>query len=37
MKLNDIFTRSVVTARPEETLAEVALRMQEHNVGAATK
>lgn len=33
MKLNDIFTRSVVTAGPEETLATVALRMQEHNVG----
>lgn len=33
MKLNDIFTRSVVTATSEETLAAVALRMQEHNVG----
>jgi len=33
MKLNDIFTRSVVTAGPEETLAAVARRMQEHNVG----
>jgi len=33
MKLNDIFTRNVVTAGPEETLAAVALRMQEHNVG----
>jgi CBS domain-containing protein len=33
MKLNEIFTRSVVTAGPEETLAAVALRMQEHNVG----
>jgi CBS domain-containing protein len=33
MKLNDIFTRSVVTAKPEETLAAVALRMQQHNVG----
>jgi len=33
MKLNDIFTRTVVTAGPEETLATVALRMQEHNVG----
>jgi CBS domain-containing protein len=33
MKLNDIFTRSVVTAAPEETLATVALEMQEHNVG----
>jgi CBS domain-containing protein len=34
MKLNDIFTRSVVTAGPEDTLAAVATRMQEHNVGA---
>jgi CBS domain-containing protein len=33
MKLNDMFIRSVVTARPEETLAAVARRMQEHNVG----
>jgi CBS domain-containing protein len=33
MKLNEVCTRSVVTARPEETLAAVALRMQEHNVG----
>jgi len=33
VKLNDIFTRSVVTAGPDETLATVALRMQEHNVG----
>ncbi len=33
MKLNDIFTRNVVTARPEETLAAVAIRMQEHNIG----
>jgi len=33
MKLNDIFTRTVVTATPEETLAAVALRMQEHNIG----
>jgi len=33
MKLNDIFTRNVVTARPEETLSAVAIRMQEHNVG----
>jgi CBS domain-containing protein len=33
MKLNEIFTRSVVTAGPEETLAAVALKMQEHNVG----
>jgi CBS domain-containing protein len=33
MKLNEIFTRNVVTAGPGETLAAVALRMQEHNVG----
>ena len=33
MKLNEIFTRNVVTAGPEETLAAVALKMQEHNVG----
>jgi CBS domain-containing protein len=33
MKLNEIFTKSVVTAGPEETLAAVALRMQERNVG----
>jgi len=33
MKLHEIFTRSVVTAGPEETLAAVAVRMQEHNVG----
>lgn len=33
MKLNDIFTRNVVTAAPDESLAGVALRMQEHNVG----
>jgi len=33
MKLNDLFTRDVVTAGPEEALAGIALRMQEHNVG----
>jgi CBS domain-containing protein len=33
MKLSEIFTRGVVTAWPEETLAAVAHRMQEHNVG----
>lgn len=33
MKLNDVFTRSVVTAGPAETLAAVACKMQEHNVG----
>jgi CBS domain-containing protein len=33
MKLNDLFTRNVVTGGPEETLAEIAFRMQEHNVG----
>lgn len=33
MKLNDIFTRNVVTAEPEETLAAIAQKMQQHNVG----
>ncbi|HLN30140.1 MAG TPA: CBS domain-containing protein [Gemmataceae bacterium] len=33
MKLNEIFTRDVVTAGPEETLAAVAAKMAEHNVG----
>ncbi len=33
MKLNEIFTRSVVTAGPDESLAAVARRMQDHNVG----
>jgi CBS domain-containing protein len=33
MKLNDIFPQRVVSAGPEESLAAVALRMQEHNVG----
>jgi CBS domain-containing protein len=33
MKLSDMFTRKVVTAGPGETLASVARRMQEHNVG----
>jgi CBS domain-containing protein len=33
MKLNEIFTRNVVTGRPDETVAAVAFRMQEHNVG----
>jgi CBS domain-containing protein len=33
MKLNDIFTRNVIIAGPEETLAAVALRMHQHNVG----
>ena len=35
MKLNDLFTRNVVTAGPEEALAAIALRMREHNVGTA--
>lgn len=34
MKINDIFTRIVITARPEESLAAVAVKMREHNVGA---
>jgi CBS domain-containing protein len=33
MKLNDIFTRNVVTAEPEDTLEAVAHLMQDHNVG----
>ncbi len=33
MKLNDIFTRTVVTASPTDTLASVARAMLEHNVG----
>ena len=33
MKLNDLFTRDVVTAGPDEALAGIARRMQEHNVG----
>jgi CBS domain-containing protein len=33
MKLNDIFTRNVITAAPQDTLASVAASMQEHNVG----
>jgi CBS domain-containing protein len=33
MKLNDLFTRNVVTAGPDEALAGIARRMQEHNVG----
>ncbi len=33
MKLNDIFTKNVISAGPEESLAAVALQMQEHNVG----
>jgi CBS domain-containing protein len=33
MKLNDLFTRNVITAGPGEALAEIARRMQEYNVG----
>jgi CBS domain-containing protein len=33
MKLNDLFTRRVITAGPEDPLTAVARRMQEHNVG----
>jgi len=33
MNLKEAFTRNVVTAQPEETLAAVATRMKEHNVG----
>jgi CBS domain-containing protein len=34
MNLSEIFTRSVVTAGPDDTVAAVARKMQEHNVGA---
>jgi CBS domain-containing protein len=33
MKLSDIFTKSVIAAAPGESLAAVAIKMQEHNVG----
>lgn len=33
MKLNEIFTRNVITAGPADTLATVACKMREHNVG----
>jgi CBS domain-containing protein len=33
MRLFEVFTRGVITAAPEETLAQVAGKMQEHNVG----
>ena len=33
MKLNDLFTRAVITAGPDEALAGIARRMQEYNVG----
>ena len=33
MNLNEIFTRNVITGQPEETVAAIAFRMQEHNVG----
>ena len=33
MRLFDVFTRGVITAASEETLARVAGKMQEHNVG----
>jgi CBS domain-containing protein len=33
MKLNDFFTRNVVTAGPDESLTKIAVKMQEHNVG----
>lgn len=34
MKLCDLFTKLVVTATADESLQAIALRMQEHNVGA---
>jgi CBS domain-containing protein len=33
MKLSELFTRRVITAEPDETLAGIADLMQEHNVG----
>jgi CBS domain-containing protein len=33
MKLNDLFTRQVITGGPEDSLTEIARRMQEHSVG----
>jgi CBS domain-containing protein len=37
MKLCDLFTKDVVTADPGETLATVARRMSERNVGAVVR
>ncbi len=34
MKLNDIFTKAVVTAAPGTALSAVARQMRDHNVGA---
>jgi CBS domain-containing protein len=34
MKLNDVFTRGVITAQPEDTVQAVARLMRDHNVGA---
>lgn len=34
MKLCDLFTKKVVTARPQEQLGAVASKMRQHNVGA---
>jgi CBS domain-containing protein len=34
MKISEICSRGVVTARPEEALSAVARKMQQHNVGA---
>jgi CBS domain-containing protein len=34
MQLSELFTKGSVTAGPDDTLAAVALLMQEHNVGA---
>ena len=33
MNLGELFTKNVITAGPEETLASVAQSMKEHNVG----
>jgi CBS domain-containing protein len=34
MRLCDLFTKIVVTGRPDESLASIAHLMQEHNIGA---
>jgi CBS domain-containing protein len=33
MKLSELFAKKLVTAAPGESVASIALRMQEHNVG----
>jgi CBS domain-containing protein len=34
MKLQELFAKKLITAGPRETVAAVAMQMQEHNVGA---